>query len=124
MQIIVNVTCYTDSQPCPLVVHCSKSFKFINVYFITFCCVIILVDPCAGLNCSVGSQCMVDQPSGTGYCAPSCDLDNGGCTADQQCVLEQVQCIASPCPPIVQCVQGRYCSKHHLLNSLLSMHSV
>ena len=69
----------------------------------------LLADPCAEVNCSVGSQCMVDGPSGAGYCEPSCDLDNGGCAADQQCILKHVQCITAPCPPIVQCVQGRHC---------------
>ena len=62
--------------------------------------------PCATIKCSVGYRCMVDNITGTGYCDPSCDLNNGGCPADQQCVLKQVQCITSPCPPVVECTEG------------------
>ena len=63
------------------------------------------MDPCAGVDCAIGYRCMVDGASGTGYCEPSCDLYNGGCAGDQQCVLKQVECFTTPCPPVVECVQ-------------------
>ena len=37
------------------------------------------------------------------YCSPSCDINNGGCADDEECVLETVFCIRAPCPPLVSC---------------------
>ena len=61
---------------------------------------------CVDHDCEKGSQCKVYGPYGpTGqpYCEPSCDLDNGGCPADQICSLHNVKCAQDPCPPVVKC---------------------
>ena len=56
------------------------------------------------INCLRGSKCKVDETVHQAYCEPSCDLDNGGCTDNEVCSLQQQQnCASAPCPPIVQC---------------------
>ena len=59
---------------------------------------------CEGAICPTGSQCEVNQTVRQAYCEPSCDLDNGGCSDDQICSLQQVTCESFPCPPAVQCL--------------------
>ena len=76
------------------------------------------MDPCAGVDCAIGYRCMVDGASGTGYCEPSCDLYNGGCAGDQQCVLKQVECFTTPCPPVVECVQLQGTVYQHMHSNL------
>ena len=78
----------------------------IRGHVVYYTCVYTESDPCAAIFCQDGYQCKVDGPSGNGYCEPSCDLNNGGCAADQQCMLIPVQCITTPCPPTVRCVEG------------------
>ena len=63
----------------------------------------LIADPCESVTCLTGSQCEVYKPSGETFCNPSCDLDNGGCSSDQICSLQVVQCPRAPCPPVVQC---------------------
>ena len=63
----------------------------------------ILTDSCTGFECPTGSQCKVYEPTGEAFCEPSCDLNNGGCPANQRCSLETVQCVRAPCPPVVKC---------------------
>lgn len=58
---------------------------------------------CEKMNCRKGSQCKMHEPTGQPYCEPSCDLDNGGCRANQTCSLRNVMCVRAPCPPMVQC---------------------
>ena len=60
-------------------------------------------DPCDNYTCPTGSQCEVFEPTGEAFCDSSCDLDNGGCPANQICSLQIVQCIRAPCPTFVQC---------------------
>ena len=55
-------------------------------------------------DCPIGHTCEVYEPTSELYCQPSCDLDNGGCSDDQECSLVEVQCFKAPCPPVVQCV--------------------
>ena len=62
-----------------------------------------LGDPCKDHNCPTGSKCEVFEPTGEAYCNASCDLDNGGCAANQICSLKVIQCVRPPCPPEVQC---------------------
>jgi tissue factor pathway inhibitor len=47
--------------------------------------------------------CDVDPFTSLPYCSPSCDINNGGCADDEECVLETVFCIRAPCPPLVSC---------------------
>ena len=63
----------------------------------------ILTDRCTGFECPTGSQCKVYEPTREAFCEPSCDLNNGGCPANQRCSLETVQCVRAPCPPVVKC---------------------
>ena len=60
-------------------------------------------DPCATVLCDVGYYCVSDSATGDVYCQPSCDIANGGCAEDEQCSLELVACITTPCPPQVVC---------------------
>lgn len=62
------------------------------------------LDPCALVDCMPNSVCKVDPGTGTAFCEPSCELNNGGCRDDQLCKLNQVQCITTPCPPEIVCV--------------------
>ena len=64
------------------------------------CC---LDDSCSNHTCPIGSQCKVYESTGEAYCDPSCNLDNGGCSINQTCSLEIVECARAPCPPVVNC---------------------
>ena len=66
-------------------------------------CAIADRDPCEHHKCPTGSKCKVYEVTGETYCEASCDLDNGGCAANQTCSLQAVECIRAPCPPEVQC---------------------
>ena len=72
------------------------SFAKVNLYY-TGCENITI-------NCSRGSQCKVDETTHQAYCEASCDLDNGGCAADEVCFLLQESCISDLCPPVAQCL--------------------
>ena len=74
-----------------------------TINYIIICCYFYTVDPCDNHMCPIGSQCKVYRPTGEAFCEPSCDLDNGGCPANQECSLQTVQCVRAPCPPVVQC---------------------
>lgn len=74
-------------------------YKMIVSLMYLFC----TVDSCTNIKCSNGSQCRVFKPTGEAYCEPSCDINNGGCPANEKCSLQPVQCIRAPCPPVVQC---------------------
>ena len=63
-----------------------------------------LTDPCAVVLCPVGYICKVDEATGKPFCDPSCELKNGGCAANEKCTLVEVQCITTPCPPIIKCI--------------------
>ena len=65
-------------------------------------------DLCRNHTCPTGSQCKVYQPTGEAFCDPSCDLDNGGCPADQMCSLQTVECVRVPCPPTVNCSPSKF----------------
>ena len=67
--------------------------------------ILTLTDPCALVFCANGHRCEVFEPTGEAFCNPDCDLNNGGCPADQDCQLQKVVCVRAPCPPIVQCVE-------------------
>ena len=70
-------------------------------------CIIIvfsILDPCATVRCANGYQCEVFQPTGEAFCQPNCSLNNGGCSANQTCRLQQVQCVRAPCPSVIECV--------------------
>lgn len=58
-------------------------------------------DPCIFVRCF---PCKVDRDSGRAFCEPSCDINNGGCRDDQICKLKEVQCVTTPCPPQVECI--------------------
>lgn len=58
---------------------------------------------CKDVSCKKGSWCRVYEPTGQPYCEPSCDLNNGGCPADQTCSLRNVTCTQAPCLPVVEC---------------------
>ena len=73
------------------------------------------------INCSRGSQCKVDKTVHQAYCEASCDFDNGGCTDDEVCSLQQQQtCTNGPCPPVVQCLSKLLLT----LNSCIDVDSV
>ena len=65
-------------------------------------CAIADRDPCEHHKCPTGSKCKVYEVTGETYCEASCDLDNGGCAANQTCSLQAEECIRAPCPPEVQ----------------------
>ena len=68
------------------------------------------LDPCESFECPDGARCRLYPPTGEPFCQPDCSLDNGGCPANQRCSLNEVQCIRSPCPPVVECTQSPVCS--------------
>ena len=65
-------------------------------------------NPCANHTCPTGSRCRVFKPTGEAFCEPSCSINNGGCSANQTCSLEVVQCVRAPCPPVVKCTASEY----------------
>jgi len=81
--------------------HCLLLCVFQYVMYIYVCMYVACGN--ITINCPRGSQCKVDQTVHEAYCEPSCDLDNGGCTDDEVCSLQQATCIGGPCPPVVQC---------------------
>ena len=68
----------------------------------------LIADPCKDFKCPSGSTCEVFQPTGEAFCQPSCDLDNGGCASNETCLLEEVQCVRAPCPPVVKCLPSEW----------------
>ncbi|KAL5510211.1 hypothetical protein EMCRGX_G005719 [Ephydatia muelleri] len=62
-------------------------------------------DPCAAVDCPVGTECKVFEPTGEPFCQPSCRINNGGCPRRTKCELVPVFCIRAPCPPVVKCRQ-------------------
>ena len=66
-------------------------------------CAIAGRDPCEYHKCPTGSKCKVFEVTSETYCEASCDLDNGGCAANQSCSLKYVKCVRAPCPPVVEC---------------------
>ena len=66
-------------------------------------CVVAERDPCEHHKCETGSMCRVFERTSETYCEPSCDLDNGGCPANQTCSLQVAPCVRAPCPPVVKC---------------------
>ena len=62
-----------------------------------------VTDLCSDTSCPRGSRCRVDLDTGTPFCQPSCEYENGGCAADEICRLEEVNCVKAPCPPQVIC---------------------
>ena len=64
-------------------------------------------DPCTYKECPKGSVCKVFEPTGEAFCDPSCNIDNGGCDDDQDCVLALPVCAnppVQPCVGFVTCV--------------------
>ena len=64
-------------------------------------------DPCTTMECPRGSECKVFPPTGEAFCDPSCDIDNGGCDDDQECMLALPFCpppTVQPCTGVVTCV--------------------
>ena len=87
---------------------------------------IFIVDPCKGHKCPVGSRCTIYEPTGEPFCEPSCDLNNGGCPANQECTLKAVQCATDPCPPVVECTPRKQlciCLSIHATNSYVHKRS-
>ena len=74
-----------------------------TAYISIFKLILVTVNACAIRKCPTGSQCKVYQPTGKAFCEPSCDLDNGGCPANQDCSLVPAICPGPPCPPVVKC---------------------
>ena len=63
-----------------------------------------VVDVCATISCPAGTRCTIDINSGTPYCDPSCEYENGGCSDDEICKMRPVYCITTPCPEFVECL--------------------
>ena len=63
------------------------------------------LDPCETKSeeCPIGTRCKIYEPTGEAFCEPSCSIENGGCDSDEVCTLQDVVCVRSPCPPMVQC---------------------
>ncbi|XP_024939472.1 uncharacterized protein LOC112494162 [Cephus cinctus] len=58
---------------------------------------------------SFSESCLSDLTQlGAGVKGGPCALLDPPCTAGHQCVLQPVQCIQSPCPPIASCVPPDY----------------
>ena len=71
-------------------------------------CALFTDDPCKSVRCRTGSRCKIYKPTGEAFCEASCDLDNGGCSDNEQCSLQDVQCVRAPCPPVVKCTPSKY----------------
>ena len=68
------------------------------------------VDPCEGFDCGSSARCKLHPYTSEPFCEPSCELDNGGCPANQECLLKEVQCESCPCPPVVECTHTGPCN--------------
>ena len=79
------------------------------LWFCYFLINIFLVDPCERFDCGLNARCKLYPPTGEPFCEPSCSLNNGGCVANQKCSLKEVQCVRSPCPPVVECTHTGPC---------------
>lgn len=72
----------------------------------------LFIEPCSTIQCPSNSRCVVHTSTGsTGLeiCLPSCFQNNGGCGADQLCIVEHDgSCTNTPCSS-VKCteVQGQ-----------------
>ena len=69
-------------------------------------------DPCATVRCEPGYRCEVYQASSgpTAYCQPDCEELNP-CRSGEVCEVEDVFCIAQPCPGRLFC-RGTTCVAH------------
>lgn len=75
------------------------------------------VDPCEGVECAPNARCKVHRPTEKPFCEPSCSINDGGCTFNQECSLLQPPCLPDLlCPPVVVCAhvgQCTTCAPHH-----------
>ena len=46
---------------------------------------------------------------GEGYCRADCDINNGGCSPEQTCLLQDVVCVTAPCFPERVCEDPPTC---------------
>lgn len=79
------------------------------------------VHPCAAVLCGPGSVCKVDEETGCAFCELSCEHDNGGCDEDEICRLREIQCITTPCPPHIDCLQRS--GQSHTDKHVYTLHS-
>lgn len=63
---------------------------------------------CEGAACPRGSQCKINQATRQSYCEASCDLNNGGCDSNQECILVHKKCKGVLCNdlPVPHCSNG------------------
>ena len=77
-------------------------FKYSNIFI---CTVTLFADPilfpCSTIQCADGHQCKVH--NGAPYCDPDCNLNNGGCTPEETCSIDNPICFELPCPSIRTC---------------------
>ena len=66
----------------------------------------VSTNPCSMMHCPSSYRCEIYKPTGDVFCNPDCNQNNGGCPDDETCILQQVQCIRAPCPPIVRCFKS------------------
>ena len=82
-----------------------------RIWFFTKKLIVTCFNPiaCANRQCKNGSYCKIHEPTGQSYCEPSCDINNGGCYAEEICSLRNVTCAKEPCPPVVECSKLYVC---------------
>lgn len=89
---VLDTPCPGPERPCPPVVICEEKPE----------------NPCALIDCSVNQICRVDPNTREGYCADTCE--GVRCEDGETCVLVDVTCVTSPCPPVAACRQLETCS--------------
>ena len=69
----------------------------LSSYIQTYSNLISLHLACVGFTCPSGSTCRVCEETGEAYCEYSCDMDNGGCSADTTCTETPITCPPGQC---------------------------
>ncbi|MFT5042696.1 MAG: hypothetical protein ACI8TX_003689 [Hyphomicrobiaceae bacterium] len=83
--VVLETPCPGPEFACPPVVICEEPPRH----------------PCELIDCAPNQICRVDPATRQGFCADTCR--GVECDEGEACLLVDVECITSPCPPIAEC---------------------
>ena len=94
-----NLNRFPDLNSCAQ--HCGK---YIGVAVGSYSYIALSPLTAACRSCPKDSECEVHPPSGRAVCKVRCDVNNGGCDANQTCLLANLTCPNPPCQATRHCL--------------------